>query len=226
MSQSSLVNKVLVFLRLRKKPEPDPFISIREVRPFWDFQLFDVPDHNRRSRLVDAYYAVRRFFHYNNLFHPIRLSREIKWVFQRARRGWGDCDTWSLDKYLTKVISSSLCYLKKHKHGVPRSMFEPEDMGEDGNATEEGLKRAEARWNVTMNKMIEGFKANERMCDGLYEDELGSYPMNRPSGVSADAWEKVKNDHFKTTQLLRERDRVISEEGMRLFVTHFNSLWD
>lgn len=225
----NFINKILVHLHLRKKSDTTS-IPLRELRPFWDFQLFNIEDHNRRSWIVNAYYAIWRFFHYNNLFHPIRLSHEIKWVIQRARRGWADCDTWNLDSYLIKVISNSLSYLKKTKQGIPSSMFNPEDYIYEGyaigNPSEEGIARAEARWNTTIDKMIDGFKANERMRENLYEEELGEYPINRPSGVSADIWENIKKDRFKATQVLQERDKKLSEEGMQLFIIHFNSLWD
>lgn len=221
---NSIFNKILVFLRLRKKADADACISMREIRPFWDFQIFNIDDHNQ-SRLVDAYYAIWRFFHYNPWGNPRAAYREIKWFIQRGRRGWADCDTWSLDSYLSGWLPAALRHLKEHKHGVPNAVVEVEDCGFDGNPTPEGFKRAEARWDAIMDKMIAGFEADKRLESGLYE-ELGPYPMNRPAGVSADVWEKVKDNHFKASRILMERDQKIFEEGSALFIKYWHSLWD
>ena len=221
---SNFINRILVFLHLRKKREGG-FICANDTRPFWDFQMFDIPDHNNNPWYVDAYYTVWRFFHYG-WGSPRQVYREILWLFQRGRRGWADCDTWNLDDYLSRMLPGALTYLKEHKHGVPCSVIEPEDCGEDGQPTPEGLERAEARWNAIMDKMIAGFKADRKAQEGLYEDELGAYPMRRPSGVSAYAWEKVKHDRHEAIKALTERDRKIAEEGMLLFIKHWGSLWD
>ena len=227
MMLNSIFNKILVFLRLRKKPEG--FTIASECRMFWDFQIFNIADHNQ-SRFMDAYYAVRRFFLYNSWVNPRRAHREIKWFIQRGRRGWADCDVWSLDNYLNGWLPSALRCLKEQKQGVPSSMFEPEDCIPEGdwrgNPSEEGMVRAEARWDAIMDKMIAGFEADERSQNGLYQEELGEYPMDRPSGVSADVWEKVKRDRFEAIEVLRERDRKIAEEGMALFIKNYQSLWD
>lgn len=222
---NSAFHKVLVFLRIRRKGTGDSCTNIRELIPFWDFQLFNTEDFNRRSKLVDAYYAVWRFFHYG-YGDPRNVYRDIKYFIQRGRRGWADCDVWSLDGYLNSWLPDALRKLKKDKHGVPNSVVEPEDCGEYGSVTEEGMERAVARWDAIMDKMIAGFEANKRLQDGIYEDELGSYPLDRPSGVSADAWLKVKSNRSAAITVLEARDKVVSDEGLALFIKHYQSLWD
>ena len=221
---NTILHKVLVFLRIRKDTK-DNYTNIRELIPFWDFQLFNSEDFNRRSKLVDAYYAVWRFFHYGygdprNIYHDIRA------FVQRGRRGWADRDVWSVDSYLNSWLPDALRKLKKDKHGVPMGMFEPEDMDEHGNPSEAGMKAGETRWNIIMDKMIAGFEANKRLQEGLYEEELGEYPLDRPSGVSADAWLKVKNNRTAALPVLEARDQKIFEEGAELFIKNFHSLWD
>ena len=50
-------------------------------------------------------------------------------------------------------------------------MFMHEDsiVGGDwqGNPSDEGMVRAQARWDVIMDKMIEAFEASKRMSDGI-----------------------------------------------------------
>ena len=64
------------------------------------------------------------------------------------------------------------------------------------------------------------------MSDGLYEKELGEYPLRRPEGVTKEDWEKVRDDRMKASRLLEARDEAIFQEGMKLFVEHYRSLWD
>lgn len=64
------------------------------------------------------------------------------------------------------------------------------------------------------------------MLDGLYEEELGDYPLDRPTGVSRDAWDKVRDSRFNASRLLEERDQKLMEEGMALFAKHYHALWD
>jgi hypothetical protein len=229
MSIHTVFNKILVFLRLRKKSEVHCVLA-SETRMFWDFQLFNIDDHNRRSRLVDFYYVLYRFFHYNPWGNPRRAYREIKWFIQRGRRGWADCDVWGLDDYLSRWLPDALRRLKKTKQGVPGSLFEDADCIPEGtwqgNPSEEGMKRASDRWDAIMDKMIAGFEANNAMQDGIYEKELGEYPLDRPAGVSAEAWEKTKNDRFARSRILDKHYEAIWQEGAALFIKHFQSLWD
>src|ERR1700677_1618409 len=92
----------------------------------------------------------------------------VKYKIQRANRGWADCDVWSLDYYLSQWLPDALKLLRNTKHGTPLSMFEPgecETIQPDGTqwAGAEAEARAEAKWQVTLTKMIEGFEALNRM---------------------------------------------------------------
>ena len=160
--------------------------------------------------LREPYWAVYRFFRWHKIFHPIQMCREIKYFCQRGRRGWADCDTWSLNQYLCQpsMMPAALRYLKTHKHGIPISMLE--DDGNVGNPTDTAMKRAEARWDAVVDQMIAAFDAGRRIQDGLYEEELGPF----------------QTDHMDAIHLLQKRDQKIFEDGMKLFVENFMDLWD
>lgn len=226
MSMSNYLNRVLVLLRLKKPSGKATCTPVQESRHFWDFQLFNIADHNTRSKWVDLYYVFYRFFHNSPYGNPRQAYREVKWFIQRGRRGYADCDVWSIDHYINGWMPAALRRLKDTKQGLPCSIFEPEDCGEDGHPSEEGTERAQARWNAIMDKMIAGFEADQRASDGVYEEELGQYPLDRPSGVSAAAWAKVKHDRFEASKFLTKRDETLSEEGRALFMKHYHSLWD
>jgi hypothetical protein len=162
---------------------------------------------------------------------PGNAVDEVRYAWQRVFRGWDDRAVWSIDYWLDAKMPAMLRRLKETKHGVPSSMFTPEDcipQGEwQGNPSEEGMKRAGARWDAIVDKMIAGFEASARVKEGLYEDELGPYPdWNPPEGVSKEEWKAQGDARFAASRLLEERDVKIHKEGMALFAEHYWSLWD
>jgi len=217
MCNSNIFSTILVFLRLRKKDggKSDLVPNIQFDRVMFR-SLSDCEDDSWYTRV---YWAINRYFKYSPWGSPRRVYNETKFILQRARRGWADSDTRSLDGYLDSWMPDALRHLKEHKHGVPHSMLLPEDLiveGDwQGNPSDEGVVRAEARWDAVMDKMIEAFEASKRISNGIYEAELGDYPMRSPSGVSIEAWEAVKKSRFAAIRLLTERDQKIFEEGMR-----------
>ena len=228
MGNSNIFSTILVFLRLRKKNEGKSDLGPNiPYDPVMFSSLYDCETDPWYTRV---YWAIYRYFRHSPWGSPRRIYNETKFFLQRAHRGWADSDTWSLDGYLDSWMPNALRHLKEHKHGVPGSMLLPEDLIVEGdwkgNPSDEGMVRAEARWDAIMDKMIEAFEASKRISNGIYEAELGDYPMDRPSGVSIDAWEAIKKSRFAAIRLLTERDQKIFEEGMALFVTHYRSLWD
>jgi len=180
---------------------------------------------------VTAYWTVYRFLRWNILpwVSPTQWYDRIKYFFQRGVRGWSDRDTWSLDYYLNTWIPDALRRLKKVKHGVPIDMFEGLPCVDENGCSyhsPETFATAEARWDAVMDKIIAGFEAHKRMCDGLYESELGLYPLRRPVDVRKEEWEKIHDGHYAAICKLEERDKLIYEEGMALFVKHYWSLGD
>jgi hypothetical protein len=161
-----------------------------------------------------------------NDYNPVQLCREAKWALQRAKRGWADCDTWSLDWYLAGWLPDALRHLKKNKHGIPAAVFKTEDCDEDSNPSDEGMKAGEARWDAIMDQMIAGFEAYTRSKSGLYEAQLGPYPLHRPEGMSKEAWRLLKDARFQQSQELAKQDEITFQLGMALFTEHLSSLWD
>lgn len=102
-------------------------------------------------------------------FSPRSYYYYVKYKWQRAQRGWADCDVWSLDHYLAAWLPGALEHLKKTKHGIPCAMFREEDNGvlENGcwGPSEAATKRAEREWDAVLDKMIAGFKAYPQSDD-------------------------------------------------------------
>ncbi len=64
-----------------------------------------------------VYYPAYRLFY--NQFNVRKICREVKWFIQRGRRGWADCDTWSIDYYLNRIMPEMLESLARNYHGHP-----------------------------------------------------------------------------------------------------------
>ncbi len=92
---------------------------------------FDIKEYNKKEyerklkhpilyHLDIGFWAVYRFCRFKLPY----LHKNIIYFFQRGFRGWADCDTWSLDTYLDKVIRDSVEYLRVNKHGYPMDLTE------------------------------------------------------------------------------------------------------
>src|SRR5208282_4063004 len=107
-----------------------------------------------------------------------------------------DCDTWSLDWYLAGWLPAALRHLKKHKHGIPIGMFDGLATDEDGNPAKGTWPVAEKRWDDVMDKVAAGFEAWTRQNEGVYEGELGPYPLRR-GGLSKAARKALLDERFR-----------------------------
>jgi hypothetical protein len=58
-----------------------------------------------------------RHWWWQQLTHP-RPWQRVRYNWQRARRGWADCDVWSLDSYIARVLSEAVPRLAKG-HAYP-----------------------------------------------------------------------------------------------------------
>ena len=204
---------------LRNKPYRSPSEDC-VCRPI--DELFDRPPDPLRTRV---YWFVRRWA--KNVWDaPSDAYRAAKYACQRVTRGWDDRAVWSIDWWLDERMPAMLRKLKEDKHGVPMEMFDGLPVNDKGYHDDAEFAIAEGRWNAILDKMIAAFEASRRINHGLYEEELGEYPLRRPEGVSKEAWKKVRDDRFKASQLFQERDEKIFKEGMALFVEFYSNLWD
>src|SRR6185437_7285184 len=114
---------------------------------------------------------------WKHYFKSRTYTQPLLWSYQRVTRGWADCDIWSLDDHLNTWLPDALEQLKR-AHGYP-SEFENQEP-----------------WNEILDKMIEGFRANDRL---------------------------VGFNHESTD---RKADLKLWKDGMKLFVKYYNHLWD
>lgn len=95
-------------------------------------------------------YGIFGWNYYCLIFHPWMIFNEayyqVKWFIQRGRRGYADCDVWSLDYYLAGWLPKALTHLQDNNISHPTGM------------TSKG-------WKTRLEIMKQGFLAVQKMND-------------------------------------------------------------
>ncbi len=140
-----------------------------------------------------AYYSIRRF-----VLAPLDWPREIKYFIQRGRRGYADCDIWSIDGYLQSWLPQALRQLAKTTHACPPELW-------DDDAPEgEDMKR----WIEVLNDMANKLEASYKWENSDHQDFIDG-----------------KQD-WKEYQRLGEVAEKQTQEGLELLKKWFSYLWD
>ena len=158
------------------------------------------------------------------------IKRPIKHFIQRRKRGFDDSELWSLDYTIAEFIYPRLkAFRKMDKMCVPTKFC----VENDGI----WLKESNKIWNEKLDKMIAAFdlivnhdKAHDEIWGEInkkYEekedknkkfdiDEWINSINNNP--YTDEEWAKIEEGHRKHEK--------ITEEGLKLFAEHFETLCD
>lgn len=163
-----------------------------------------------RSKIVDWYYAARRF-----VLDIPQWPRYVKWFVQRGSRGWADSDVWSVDWYLLKILPPMLRRLKNTKNGIPAGIIEDHDTN----------GQAEARWDKVMDELIEGFEL-KKLWDDDYPKAVGFKKENPTS-----QWNQYSYDFDDPVWMaaFKAKEKEVQEKfnrSMDLLKTWFGAFWD
>lgn len=165
---------------------------------FVNYKLF-------KENTIFGYYPYQIIFRFP-YFLWNRISDfidQIRWAWQRVFRGWDDRVVWSIDYWLDPIMPDILSRYKKVNHGTPMSMFD--EFGLMNGKTEfsdEEHNMANEKWNFIIDRIIDGFKASQKLKDAYIKTTFEDYKK------------EVK-------ELERER-----RKGMILFVKYYNDIWD
>lgn len=134
------------------------------------------------------------------------LPRELKWFWQRGRRGYSDKDIWNMDYWFLDIIVPMLKKLKETKHGYPVDLT-PE------------------KWDKILDRMIFCFKeANDDTCSMIneYEERF----MIETFGNQPKENKELQQNFIKRANEIEEYQLKMEEEGFQLFSKYFHNLWD
>lgn len=137
---------------------------------------------------------------------PYHLKK-IHWFFQRGARGWADCDTWSFDLYLSKVIPNALKFILKWKHGIGCNFLSDEESKNPEKITEESWQRASKMEDDYYSKVISLFERYHKFWD---EHESEVYRKEIPG------YEEYLNRVFFDINSINIKDKKIDKEVIRV----------
>ena len=142
-----------------------------------------------------------------------RIPKEIKWFFQRGKRGWADIDVICMDYWFFRTVIPMLKKLKDTKHGYPVDMTEEE-------------------WDEKLNKMIRCFEeANEDTCSikNEYDEEFGTFwdkVIDNPKTNNSIEYLEISDKWRKRNDEIYDYRNKMKNEAFKLFSEYFWSLWD
>lgn len=185
----------------------------------------------------------------NPLKLPKLFFRDLKFCWQRCRRGYCDKDLWNIDHWFLNMIPDMLTQFKETRHGSPGRL------GED-YVDEKGILCNDSchdRWTKILEEMIFLFQeANEetcqkknsfeeehdRICDeftekyGLFGEKLEKEsPIkigNRRIHFAKELpeYQKVEEQYFEEEKKLYEYRNDCKNQALELFSEWFWDLWD
>jgi len=91
------------------------------------------------------------------------LIYKLKLFYQRNTKGYDDNQVGDIDFYLMKLIPKLLIELKNKKPGLSTEFFDGLEMNEFSFYSEENEAIARERFELTIDKIVDGFKAYEKM---------------------------------------------------------------
>lgn len=167
-----------------------------------------------------------------NFFPFNRIKRE-----QRIKVQIDPWDTWSMDHTLAHIILPMLKQLKEHHHGAPNV--------EDKDVPKE-LRRSAAppiinewdadenyykRWEWALDEMIYAFEtqcdtwaAEEKFSSGVFDMKMVN--TTTKAGDPAYTFEEGPNHTYKTDKKALAAHQKRVKNGLRLFGTYYQGLWD
>ena len=197
MKKKKIINPDDLFLTIMKKLFPkayseDYYNSIFELEE--SIKAFK-KNHPILSTIETVYFTISRAID-NILFIPKR----IKWFFQRAKRGYADCDLWEFGAYISGVIKDALEDFRKKTTGNPSNI-------------------TYKKWLEILDNMIYSFDIAYKT---MYDEVL--MPPLKDLKKHPKKWKKYAKD--LNAKLLTEKEIKKYDKGMRLFIKYIFDLWD
>ena len=138
--------------------------------------------------------------------HIVNLCKSIKWMFQRAAKGYCDMDVWSIDEYLVHVIPDMLDEMAKVSQGYPASFDDS-----DAPFSEEIHKQ----WLDYLTNTAKLFRAvSMDAVDDQIELAFEQYLKDKDE----DKWRAAQ------AEISRKR-KILNRKAFDELLKHFNELW-
>lgn len=164
-------------------------------------------------------------------FKKFKFFRELKYFYQRGKKGYCDYDLWDLYEWFTNIFPKMLGEFLSKSNGYPVNVYPPE--GADSEFWYKDQKRA---WEYEVKKLIWNLReANDETCSQKNEIE---YDVNFDFEEEDQIWRKLKfvyptKEDEEKSKLYSEREKEIAiykKEQFKKALEQFNkiarNLWD
>jgi len=155
-----------------------------------------------------------------------QLKREIKWAWQRMKRGYDDQIFWNFDHYLDQIIIKDLQWMLANRNGSPVLEGWTED-------------DCYEKWSEVLKEMLYYFmQSTEQHCSEVneYADMVdfgsyfvpikgGKYSTMRYKDTSAKA-EELRGKHYQRSKEIDEYRAKNHKKAMEMLSTYYRNLWD
>lgn len=153
------------------------------------------------------------------VFHRIKnfltnIPKQIKFFYQRGKRGYSDQDVWSMDWWFFSVVIPMLKQLRDTKQGYPSKFKTPEE------------------WDRELDTMIHYFiEATEEGCSekNEYEEQYNkrwwdSFDKKGMAYVIDDS--ELRDKYLQRSYEIDEYRENMKNKGFEMFSKYFWNLWD
>lgn len=155
-----------------------------------------------------------------------QLKREIKWAWQRVKRGYDDQIFWNFDHYLDQIIIKDLQWMLKNRNGSPVLEGWTED-------------DCHEKWTQVLKEMLHYFmQSTEQHCSEVneYTDLVdfasyfvpikgGKYSTMRYKDTSVEA-EELREKHRQRSKEIDEYRAENHKKAMEMLNKYYRHLWD
>lgn len=135
--------------------------------------------------------------------NPRTYTRALRWGYQRASRGYADCDLWSIDAYLCGILVPGLKQFRDQTHSHP------------GDLTFE-------EWQAKVDVMIVGFQAHIDLMEGPPD----RFFTPKECETLEPEWLTPMDFDAEGELAWRTERQAVQKAGMGQFVEWFGHLWD
>ena len=165
------------------------------------------------NNIFKQYYSPWRYP--SNWIKNIRLFfRRYKWAYQRAKRGFADCDAWNMDGWILNLFHDSLSYLADNHYGYP---------GNDEYPTDEA-------WTAQLKELAQLFyQANESNeyyptpAANKWWEWVKAHPVTFGDAREEGPYDKAMIEEANRNDKMRDAD---FHHAWNIMGSLFNNLWD
>ncbi len=208
-------------------------VDIEMADTWGEAKTMEMKESQKRATVWAKAHPILNFFqsyHYElsgKIEIPGDTYRNIKWFFQRGKRGYSDSDVWGLQHYLSDVMINSLKDLKGQLHGYPCGQSNVQSIQTD-DTEEPGM----TEWKGILDEIIWTFETIDKINGHdwyMVDDERSRKRMekfvtsiNEPDDDPLFPEIPQKTDHY----LMTKEENKRYKQGWKYLQKYWFDLWD